>query len=160
MRLWLPREESEAILARGEGIREASRVINEFYPRLRAIDPRFDMFLQTERTDELKQGFWYVIRRNEDGTTAFFEVSNPDGSYREPDEAVLEMFRRNDANSKDNTFWEFRKRVDREYKAKKREQERQREDLSQELKERMDYEFRTQIAPHAPLKDGRLRGRR
>lgn len=140
--LWLPGAEAEAQMHMAAGRDEAKRVL-EFGRRLKVLDSRLDCFLQTQDRGDFRAGFWYVVRHNEDGSKAFWEVRNPDGSYREPDEAVIEMLRRNDANRTDlNREWQQRQR--REKEAEEREAQRKRDETAGLVKERMDYAFRVQ----------------
>src|SRR5687768_3016814 len=93
--MWLPGEAARAVIDEREGVREAERVFGDFAKRLRAIDPRFRLYLHGEDIPEelqhapLRKGFYYLLRANEDGSFACFEVQHQ-GAFKEPDESVLE----------------------------------------------------------------------
>lgn len=145
--VWLPGQIAETILNEKAGFDEAKRVMG-VRQALKSIDPRLDLFLckQEDPENELKLGFWYVWRRNDDGTIAMWEVRTPDGGFREPDEQVLEAFRRMDRE----TIWDFKDEQERKRRQRARDAERQREQTAQNLKDWCDFTFRTQV----PVTDG------
>lgn len=143
-RLWLP-ESAETATREAEG-RDEIRRVSEFTERLEAVDPRLDCFLQTEDRDELRRGFYYVRRRNDNGTVATWEVSNPDGSFREPDERVIEALRASDSWSRD-VWAEIDRERERAAQRMKRETDRRQESMRDQLKDEADYAFRTQFRP-------------
>lgn len=151
MDLWVPGGVADQIIDEAEGRREALRV-QRFRDRLKAIDPRLDVFLASTRAvdeagvvqDQVRIGFWYVYRRNDDGTVAFWEVSNPDGSYREPGEDVIAAFQKGDAARTDQRAARIEARRRREQAREKRERDRM-DEMHGQFKERVDYEFRVQV---------------
>lgn len=149
--MWLPGEAARAVVDEREGVREAERVYGDFALRLRAIDPRFRLYLHGQDTPEeleeaeLRQGFYYLLRANEDGTFAAFEVRNPDGSYREPDDAVLEAVRRMDPDRVRNVKHE---RATQRRKAEAEREHRKRfasEERQARLLELADHKWRLQV---------------
>lgn len=133
-----------------EGVREAERVFGDFAKRLRAIDSRFRLYLHDKDDPsldlgDLRKGFYYLLRANEDGTFAAFEVRNPDGSFREPDDAVLEAVRRMDPARVRDAKWErlkARRRAEAAREAKKRFDAEERQARLLEL---ADHRFRLQV---------------
>lgn len=115
------------------GVREA----------LRGIDSRLDLFLCTQEDpdNELHAGYWYVVRRNDNGTTACWQVQTPEGKFREPDDQIVEAFRKMDRD----TIWTFKDEQERKRRAKKRDAQRRREDAYERLKDECDFAFRTQM---------------
>ena len=146
--LWLPGEAARGVISEREGLREAERVFGNIAKRLKAIDSRLNLFL-CDRDEyeeaELRKGFYYVYRRNEDGTIAMWEVSHEDGSYREPDEAFVEAFRRGDPNTVRDPAWERQKRRERERRLKEHREAHEREERAYRTKELADFRFRTQL---------------
>lgn len=147
---WVPNSVAEAILNEAEGRKEAQRMV-QFRARLKALDSRFGCFCADKNypDDEIRMGFWYVFRRNEDGTVAFWEISSPDGSYREPGEDVIAALQKGDANRTDlRREREAQRRADAR-RREKRDADR-REAIHDRLKDEFDYAFRVQI----PIKKG------
>lgn len=143
--IWTPESARSEIREASEASLEADRIV-EFTRRLKALDSRLDLFLQTEDREELRQGFYYVRRQNDDGTLSTFEISTPDGSYREPDEQVLEALRASDSWSRD--VWRDIERARNEKQRRmERERERVRDEECEHLQEELDYRFRTQLRP-------------
>src|SRR3954468_22731366 len=100
--LWLPNGPAEAILAEKAGRDEAKRVMG-VRSALKGIDARLDLFLckQDDPDNDLQQGFWYVWRRNDNGTIAMWQVQTHEGGYREPDDGIVEAFRKMDRDTID-----------------------------------------------------------
>lgn len=144
-RLWIP-PEAEAAIQEAEGRAEAERV-REFTQRLKALDPRLDLFLQTKDSGELRAGFYYVRRKNDDGTIATWEVSKRDGSFREPDEEVIEALRKSDSWTRDVWHDEINRGREEARRRIEAEKRRQREEDQEHLKELADFRFRTQFRP-------------
>lgn len=142
--VWIPGAAADAILAEVEGKREAARVI-DFIRRLKAIDSRLDCFL-AERAypgEAIRMGFYYVLRRNEDGTTTFWEIHD-NGAYREPSDDVLEAFRKGDAARGDLREERYQQRkADERARAKKKEDRR--EAIEDVVKDELDYALRVQL---------------
>lgn len=141
MPLILPSYVADSLIAEGE----ARRVMDNFRPRLKALDARLDVFLcdKPDPDGYLKVGYWYVYRRGDDGQTGMWEISNPDGSYREPDDAVIYALQRNDASRGDLTReWQAQEEAKR--RAKERDQERKSEERSDRIRDTLDYHFRVQ----------------
>lgn len=142
---WLPNSVAESIVNEAEGRREARRMV-DFIRRLRAVDSRLDCWLAPRYfpDDDIRMGFYYVLRRNEDGTITFWEVSNPDGSFREPDDQVIEALRRGDANRTDLARErELQRRADAR-RREKRERDRL-DEMHARFKDEVDYAFRVQV---------------
>lgn len=147
--LWLPGAAAEAIL------NEQTEKEEAFVRRLKTVDPRLGMFRATadDPENDLREGMYYVYRRNEDSTVAFYEIKHPvHGGFYEPDEAVIEAFRRWDANTHGSTAQDREHRRERERKAREKRKDNWRERKADELKDLADYEFRTQMF----VKDGVL----
>jgi len=143
--LWLP-PEAEAQIAAEYSSRAEARRVQDFTDRLKALDERLFCFLATQDhpDEKFRQGFYYIARKNEDDTVATWEVRNPDGSFREPDERDIEALRLLDLrNPRAKRAWQARQTQAR--KARERERERRREQARDELKERADFKFRTQV---------------
>lgn len=147
--LWLPGAAAEAIL------NEQSETETAFVRRLKTVDPRLGMFRAQadDPENDLRAGFYYVYRHNENGTVAFYELVHPvHGGFYEPDEAVIEAFRRWDANTHGSTAQDREHRRESERKAREKRQEDWKERKRDELKDEADYMFRTQMA----VRDGVL----
>lgn len=141
--LWMPNGAAEQILAEKAGMDEAKRFVG-FRHRLHALDPRMDVVL-CEREDpenDLRQGFYYLVRRNENGTVAMWEISNPDGSFREPADDLIDGLQKIDRT----TLWDFRDEQQRKKRLREREAERKREEASERFRDECDYAFRVQHA--------------
>lgn len=157
--LWLPNAAADAILA-DQGNAEADRFVG-FRNRLKAMDPRMGAFLcdkdmrnhpeyrDLADTPDLRVGFYYLYRRNDNGTVAFWEISNPDGSYREPDDALIDALQKIDRD----TLQDLRaRRAEKARRKEKREQETRELNLAK-LQDQTDYAFRVQHAfPSLPWK--------
>lgn len=156
--LWVPGAVADQVIAEAEGRREAERM-QHFRGRLKALDPRLDVFLADREAidefgvvqDQIRVGFWYVYRRNDDGTVAFWEVSNPDGSYREPGEDVIVAFQQGDASRTDLKAERERQRRRREAERAKRERDGL-DELHGRFREKVDHAFRVQIPVSKDLK--------
>lgn len=145
--LWIPSGAADVILDEQTEQEEA------FARRLQAVDPRLGVFRAhvDDPENELRAGFYYVFRRNENNTTAFWEIKHPiTGGFYEPDEAVIEAFRRWDANTHGSSADDRRERRERETRAREKRQEDWKERKRDELKDECDYMFRTQV----PVTDG------
>lgn len=142
--LWMP-EQARAELAMQYSSRAEAKRVQDFTDRLEAVDARLRCVLATHDSPDgsIRNGFYYIARRNEDNTTATWEVTNPDGSFREPDERDIEALRmvdlRNDRNRK---AWKARRT--QALAAREREKARKREDTQAEIVDLADYRFRTQ----------------
>jgi hypothetical protein len=145
-RLWLPAR-AEAAKHAAENNAEARRAL-EFGKRLKALDPRFECWLQERDIEDLRAGFYYVERKNDDGTVATWEISNSDGSFREPDEQVIEAFRRSDGWSRD-VWREVEKGREQQRRRMQAESDRQKQERRSELAERAAFRFRTQVPAQA-----------
>lgn len=145
--LWLPGNAARGIMREAEGKQEAARVI-EFTKRLKAIDARLDCFLQTENREELKAGFWYIRRMNEDGTISCWEVRNPDGTYREPDEAVIHWLQSIDTWRGNGKLARKRAR-ERDERRREKSNEEKRRQFREGLTERLKFEHDTPSRPKA-----------
>lgn len=148
--LWVPNAAADSILA-DQGHAEASRFVS-FRQRLKAMDSRMDAFLcdQTDPDGELRIGFYYLFRRNDNGTVAFFEVSDEKGGFLEPGDWLIDRLQMVDRD----TVFDLRDR----HEARKREAEKARADRNEEIEARVadqsDYMFRVQHAfPSLPWKD-------
>jgi hypothetical protein len=75
-----------------------------------------------------------------------WEISNPDGSYREPAWDIVEAFQKMDRES----LQDFKDDRDRKARKKQREAERKQEEASWNFKELADYHFRVQV----PITEG------
>ena len=154
----------QIIRERDDSLREAGHVMDVF-KRLKAVDSRIEqMWLQTADVDdpdngvELRKGYWYLSRRNDEGQVAIFEVSGPEGEYIEPSDRLVELFQR--ADSWNNGGYREMERRRRERDAnRKRDLERQRDDMRAQLKDEMDFRFRVQV-PVTPDGRGRLTSRK
>ena len=147
--LWLPGDAARGVMREAEGKQEAARVI-EFRKRLKAIDARLECFLQSENVEELKAGFWYIRRMNEDGTIACWEVRNPDGSFREPDEAVIHWLQSIDSHRTADGGKLARKRA-RENDARRRDRDNneKRREFREQLSDRLKFNNDTPSRPKA-----------
>lgn len=142
--LWVPNEAAQSLVDEYNSRAEAARTL-EFSKRLKAIDSRLDCFLQASNIEHLRAGFYYIRRHNEDGTTTLWEVANPDGSFREPDEAVLESFRKGDANRSENRGRLRREAQKRKEQAQKKRASRQ-DELEWRISERVNHVLDTSIS--------------
>lgn len=138
MSVTLPSGVAESMMREAEVRREKASV-EAFARDLKSLDPRLDVFLMAEDIPEydVRGGFYYIRRRNDDGTVSFWEIRNPDGSYREPDSAVLEAMKKIDANADDLTArMKRRHEIDRRKKEKRQSEKRRqfREGLEERLK--------------------------
>lgn len=142
--VWVPGAAADAIIAEAEGRQEAKRFL-DFRNRLKAIDSRLDCFLAQRSIpdEEIRMGFYYVYRRNEDGTVAFWEIHD-NGAYAEPSERVLEAFRYGDANRTDHKTDRLRQRQADERRRHKRERDHL-DDLHGQFQEQIDHAFRLQV---------------
>lgn len=144
--LWLPGEVMRGLLAEREGEAEAKRLFGDFVKRLKAIDSRLFLVLcdRDDPENELRYGFWYIGRHNEDGTTALWEVHDK-GAYKEPDDRVLEVFRSGDPSRLRSPKTER----DRERRRREREKEHRKEfnagERQARLQELADHRFRLQV---------------
>lgn len=148
--LWVPNAVADSILE-SQGHEEAHRV-GHIIRSLKAIDPRLGMFLcdRHDPDNDLRMGYWYVYRRGDGGTAAFWECSGPDGEYVEPTESVVEAFRKMERHRVHDLQ---RDREERERRVKRREEERALLNRAR-LQEECDYMFRVQHAfPSLPWKD-------
>lgn len=151
MSMWLPGEVARSVIDEREGVKEAERVFGDFAKRLRAIDPRFRLYLHGEDIPEelqeapLRQGFYYLLRANEDGTFAAFEVQDR-GAYKEPDESVLEAVRRMDPARVRNVKHEREKARRRAEAAREQRKQFEAGERQARLLELADHRFRTQVA--------------
>lgn len=142
--LWLPEQAEAQIHAEYSSRAEAKRV-QDFTDRVQALDPRLWCVLATQDSPdgEIKQGFYYIARKNEDGTVATWQIQNADGSFREPDERDIEALRVLDLrNERARREWKARQTQAR--RARERERERRREDRKAQVVDLADYRFRTQ----------------
>lgn len=143
--VWVPNRVADAIIHEAQGRHEAARVL-EFAKRLKALDLRLDCLLQTRDVPDegLRAGFYYVIRRNEDGTVAMWEIRNPDGSFREPADDVIEALRKGDANRTN-----LKAERERERRRVELGREKHKRDVLDrrhgEFKEQVEYAFRVQM---------------
>lgn len=146
--LWLPGEAARAVIDDREGVKEAERVFGDFAKRLRGIDSRFCLYLHQgggEDLGDLRAGFYYLLRHNEDGTWASFEIRNPDGSFREPDDKVLEAVRYMDSARLRSPRWERENRRRRQRREEEHRKRFESEERQARLLELADHRFRLQI---------------
>lgn len=145
---WLPNSVAESILSEKAGQDEAKRVFGYIRNRLRAIDARLDLILcdREDPDNELLYGYYYVIRRNENGTMTFWQVQQPDGSYREPDERIVQAFQQMDRH----TVADLRREQEEKQRRKRKREAEWQERKGWELKDEADFAFRVQV----PVKDG------
>lgn len=154
MSLWLP---DQLAAARRDDLRVARR-FNDFRKRLKALDVRLETWAQVSTqpikdadgdvVGELRGGFFYLGRKADDGSfTKVWEISHPDGTYKEPDDQVLDALRRGDTWSHDgwSEMQKVRERREREAVHRRAHNRERRRD---HLKDVIDYRFRTQIAPY------------
>ncbi len=89
MKAWIPREAADRI---------AAEKVQDFASELSGIDYRLDMFVcrRDDPEHNLRDGFFYVRRFNEDDTVTFWEISDENGGWREPASDVLDALRQND----------------------------------------------------------------
>jgi hypothetical protein len=148
-------------MAISQGAAAAREVVKDFEPRLKAIDPRMRVVFVDQPDDDgaLRVGFWHLLRRNEDGSYAWFEISTPDGKYMEPNDQVLDALRRADGWAPRNRGDAFRRGQEARLRAIERKREAEREELRERVKEQADFDFRVQV-PVTPDGRGRLRGRK
>lgn len=149
--LWIPNSAAEAILG-ANAEQEAERIIT-FTRRLKAVDSRLGLFMANvdDPENDIRAGFYYVYRHNEDGTTAFWEIRHPvGGGFYEPDEAVIEAFRRWDANTHGSTAADRREARERKRKERVKREEEWRDRKRWEMQEQADFLFRCQV----PITDG------
>lgn len=136
------------------GRAEAERVI-EFTNRLKAIDDRLDCFLcpVTIPEEDLYIGFYYIRRRNDDGSTSTWRVQGPNGGFVEPNDRILDRFREYDTWAHADVL----KRMRAEAERKRREREWQAQETGREfeekLTERLKHVLDTQIAVTGAMKD-------
>lgn len=145
--LWVPEEARVKMAAEVASLGEAVRV-TEFRNRLRAaFGNRMDCFIAEENSPDgdLRMGFWYVTRANEDGTFGCWEI-NDGGVFREPDERDIEAFRQFDFHNPARAR-EWKERRDRKLAEREREKARAREDKQGKLDELITYATRLQVAP-------------
>lgn len=148
--MWLPGEAARAVIDEREGVREAERVFGDFAKRLRAIDPRFRLYLHGEDAPEelqhapLRQGFYYLLRANEDGSFAAFEVQDQ-CRFKEPDESVLEAVRRMDPARVRDAKWERQKARRKAEAAREQRKQFEAGERQARLLELADYRFGTKI---------------
>lgn len=141
--LWLP-EQAEASLHEEYSSRAEARRVTDFTERLKAIDPRLRCYLHKEPDVEgLRQGFYYLIRRNDDGTTAVWEVQD-EGRFREPDEQDIQAFYATDL-WKQGAKERLKGRAEANRRERRRAAERTREQQREHLREKAAFAFRTQI---------------
>lgn len=148
--LWVPNAAADAILA-DQGHAEARRFVG-FRNRLKAMDSRMDAFLCDTfdpENPELRVGFYYLTRRNDNGTTAFFEISHPDGSFREPDDVLIDNLQKIDRD----TLTDLRSRREEKRRKAAREAQRKKEEAAGRLKEEIDFAFRVQMPITRTWKD-------
>lgn len=142
--LWLPEQARARIETEAASLGEAIRV-DEFRKRLKAFDERLDCYLETQDHPEgdTRLGFWYILRHNEDGTVALWEV-NDMGAFREPDERDIEALRmldlRNPARGR-----EMRERRDRKLAEKQAAKDRARDEQIGQADEIVQYMTRVQV---------------
>lgn len=149
--LWLPNGAAESIL-NDNAEEEAERIV-AFTRRLKALDVRLGMFMcnEDDAENELQAGFYYVHRHNEDGTVSFWEIRHPvTGGFYEPDEAVIEAFRRWDANTHGSTADDRRARREADRRRREKREQDWKDRKLAELKEEADFLFRCQV----PITDG------
>lgn len=149
--LWIPGTAADAILNEQQEHLDARD--KAFVRRLKAVDPALGMFRCRidDPENELRAGFYYVYRLNADSTVAFWELQHPiHGGFYEPDEAVIEAFRRWDANTRGSTAADraAKREADRKRRLKREEDWKDRK--REELKDEINYAFRTQV----PVSDG------
>jgi hypothetical protein len=142
--LWMP-EKARAELAMEYSSRAEAKRVQDFTDRLEAFDQRLRCILATRDSPdgEVRNGFYYIARANEDGTTATWQVQNPDGSFREPDERDIEALRMLDLrNPRAAAALKARQTMAR--KQKERDKARAREETRDKIIDLADYRFRTQ----------------
>jgi hypothetical protein len=149
---WLPGELGHQLETEKYGKAEAQR-IEDFARRLQALDPRLGCFIATETRDGLKEGYWYIIRQNDIGPTTW-EVSNPDGSFREPDERDIEALRQLDLHNPARVR-EFRERRQRALREKESRVKAMEEVRQAHADEYLTFHTRTQIPFNHPVRPKR-----
>lgn len=154
MSLWLPNNIAESIRNEAE-VRREGTAVSRVERELKTIDSRLDIILIAEDMPEhdLQGGFYYIRRRNDDGTMAFWEIRNPDGSYREPDSAIVEAMRRIDSTHENVLMRGRREKAKRKREAERRQEEKRRQ-FREGLAERLKFQLDT---PSRPRKGWGLR---
>ena len=145
--VWLPGQVADQILADKQD-RSDAVFAREFTKRLRGVDERLSCFRSRTTEDGLEYGFWYIVRRNDDGTTATWQVCDrqPDGTatYREPDERDIEALRALDLHNP-KVVRAIKARNLQRQRQIEREKERLKEERVEDLVERWAFRTRTQI---------------
>ena len=133
MGLWVPPEVEQSI-------RETP--MHDLGKRLRAIDPRLTLTRwDGAPTSGLNTGCWYILRHNDDGSNALWEVQT-DGVPCEPTGWHVDAFAAGDSWT-DPDGW---KRRQAEYLRQRDAEEHVRAEHARwRLKDMTDYAFRTQI---------------
>lgn len=144
--VWLPGAVADQIHQESLGFHEAARV-KDFTERLRAAFGReFDCVLWTapdHPTEGFRQGFYYIIRRNLNGTVNTWEV-NDHGAFREPSDNDIEAMKRFDFH-RPGARDAFKKDVQRTLDDKERRRKALDEERIGRMQEKADFLFRTQI---------------
>lgn len=119
-----------------------------FKRRLKSIDPRLSLVLcdGEHRADSLRAGFYYILRKNDDGTVTFWEVSGRNGEFCEPSEAHLEALRKVDA-SRTNQRAEREAERRRKERAKEHRKEFDAGERQERMKELLEHRLRLQVRP-------------
>lgn len=104
--------------------------------RLRLL--RWDL---PDTPDGFLQGWYYIVRFNDDGSIAAWQVHHAD-QWCEPTSAHIEVFKRGDTWTNPDEFRKRRARNQYEQEAKSRQL---REEAQWKLKENADFLFRVQI---------------
>lgn len=149
--LWVPNRAAEAIFSAQHAERDERE--QAFIRRLKAVDPRLGLFRAKvdDPENELIAGMYYVYRLNDGGDAAFWEIRDPiTGGFYEPDEAVIEAFRRWDANTHGSTAADRREARERKRKERVKREEEWRDRKRWEMQEQADFLFRCQV----PITDG------
>lgn len=107
---------------------------------LKEYDDLLDLvYARPEAKPPLQGGFWHIVRRNENGSTSFWVVQNPDGSFTEPDMRHVEMMQRIDGwRDPGGGLREVRTARERKRRAEIEATNRKHEEFRERLLERLE----------------------
>ncbi len=132
---------------------ERTEVCAQFAPELQRIDPALTMIYWPERaprTMGFVRGAYHILRAPVNGGPALVEALTDDaGNPREPGSWVFDKLRAADMWN-DEAMADRRRMIQRAKDAESSRRHREDEDRREEIKDRVNAAFRTQVSTHKP----------
>jgi hypothetical protein len=123
-------------------------VCDEFNPQLKHIDPHLELVWWPAHNPPAPGfigGRYHLIRHNPNASGSVEPLLGPNGAYREPDSSLFEWLSRSDMWN-DQANRERRRIMQAARDAQASAQQREREDIALELKERVDAATRASVS--------------